>query len=97
VSVRSPRQYGARAHLPFAVVMLIVVAGIVRIVSYHWREGAALIGGALIVAAVLRLLLSDQQAGLLAVRTRPVDFFLYVGFGGLILFVAATITGGPFG
>jgi hypothetical protein len=88
---------GSRTQLPFAVVMLIVTAGIVRIVMYHWRQGTVLIGVALVIAAVLRILLSDQRAGLLAVRTRKVDFLLYGGFGGMILFVALTITGGPFG
>jgi hypothetical protein len=83
--------------VPFAVVMLIVLIGIVRIVMYHWRQGTVLIGVALVVAAVIRILLSDQRAGLLAVRTRKVDFLLYGGFGGMILFIALTITGGPFG
>jgi hypothetical protein len=88
---------GSRAQVPFAVVMLIVLLGIVRIVMYHWREGTVLIGVALVVAGVIRILLSDQRAGLLAVRTRKVDFMLYGGFGGMILFIALTITGGPFG
>jgi hypothetical protein len=88
---------GSRAQVPFAVVMLIVTIGIVRIVMYHWRQGTVLIGVALVVAAVIRILLSDQRAGLLAVRTRKVDFLLYGGFGGMILFIALTITGGPFG
>ncbi len=88
---------GSRAQLPFAAVMLIVVLGLVRIVMYHWRQGTVLIGVALLVAAVLRIVLSDQRAGLLAVRTRKVDFLLYGGFGGMIMFVALTITGGPFG
>ncbi|MEV4317472.1 DUF3017 domain-containing protein [Actinocrispum sp. NPDC049592] len=77
--------------------MLIVVLGLVRIVMYHWRQGTVLIGVALLVAAILRIMLSDQRAGLLAVRTRKVDFLLYGGFGGMIMFVALTITGGPFG
>jgi hypothetical protein len=88
---------GSRAPVPFAVVMLIVTIGIVRIVMYHWRQGTVLIGVALLVAAVIRILLSDQRAGLLAVRSRKVDFLLYGGFGGMILFIALTITGGPFG
>jgi hypothetical protein len=92
---RTPPNAGAKAQLPFAAVMLIVVTGIVRITMYHWREGTALIGVALLIAAVLRMLLPDQRAGLLAVRSRKVDVLLYGGFSAMILYVALTITGGP--
>ncbi|PXY17324.1 hypothetical protein BAY59_37525 [Prauserella coralliicola] len=85
------------AHLPFAVVMLLVVVAALRIGMYHWRQGAALIGGALLVAAVLRAALSDEQAGLLQIRGRAVDVLSYAGLGLLILFIALTITGGPLG
>nr|WP_253866440.1 DUF3017 domain-containing protein [Prauserella halophila] len=84
-------------HVPLAVVLLLVVAGGVRIGMYHWRQGTALIGGALLVAAVLRVVLSDAQAGLLTIRSRVVDVLCYVGLGGFIVFDALTITGGPFG
>lgn len=80
------------AHVPFAVVLLLVAIGGLRIGMYHWRQGTALIGGALLVAAVLRALLSDEQSGLLVIRGRPVDVLSYAGLGVLILFVALTIT-----
>jgi Protein of unknown function (DUF3017) len=86
---------GSRTQLPFAVVMLIVVIGIVRIVMYHWREGTTEIGVALLVAAVLRMILPDSKVGLLAVRTRKVDILLYSGFAAMIIFISLTITGGP--
>lgn len=85
-----------RTHLAFAVVALIAVAGIVLILYYRWRKGAALIGGALVVAALFRALLSPRRAGLLVVRGRAVDVLSYTGLGALILFVAGTIEGGPF-
>ncbi|WP_216210310.1 DUF3017 domain-containing protein [Amycolatopsis aidingensis] len=85
------------AHLPFGLVMALVVVAASRIWLYHWRQGAALIGGALLVAAVLRVVLSDEQAGLLAIRSRGVDMLSYAGLGAIILFVALTISGGPFG
>jgi hypothetical protein len=86
-----------RTHLAFALVLLVGVVGIVRIVEYHWRQGAALIGGTLVLAAVFRALLPPRRAGLLAVRGRPVDVLSYIGLGALMLFVALTIQGGPFG
>lgn len=84
-------------HVPFAVVLLLVAIAALRIAMYHWRQGAALIGGALLVAAVLRAALSDEQAGLLTIRSRPVDVLSYTALGLLILFIALTITGGPLG
>lgn len=83
------------AHLPFALVLGIVAVGFVRIAQYHWREGTMLIAGALLVAALLRAVLSDDQAGLLVIRGRGVDVLSYGGFSVMIMFVALTITKGP--
>lgn len=84
-----------RAHLPFALVMAIVAAGFVRIAQYHWREGTVLIACALLVAALLRAVLSPERAGLIVIRGRGVDILSYTAFGAMILFVALTITKGP--
>jgi uncharacterized membrane protein YvlD (DUF360 family) len=84
-------------HLPFALVIAVTVLGLVRIWEYYWRQGAVLIGGAMLIAAVLRMLLSTEQAGLLALRSRPVDVLLYGGFGVVVVGVAVTITGGLLG
>lgn len=84
-----------RAHLPFGLVMAIVAVGFVRIAQYHWREGTVLIAVALLVAALLRAVLSPEQAGLIVIRGRGVDILAYTLFGGMILFVALTITKGP--
>ncbi|MHA6801216.1 DUF3017 domain-containing protein [Bounagaea algeriensis] len=86
-----------RAHLPFALVALIVLLGFLRVALQHWREGAALVSAALLVAAVLRVLVPECRLGLLTLRTRAVDIALYGGFGLAIGYVALTIEGGPFG
>lgn len=75
--------------------MALVLVAAVRIWMYHWRDGAALIGGALVVAAVLRGALPTERVGMLAIRGRGIDVLTYGGLGLLILFVALTITGGP--
>ncbi|WP_158881054.1 DUF3017 domain-containing protein [Amycolatopsis anabasis] len=95
--MHSPRRdrHPLIAHLPFALVLALVAVAGFRIWQYHWRQGAVIVGGALLVAAVLRAVLSDAQAGLLAIRGRPVDVLSYTGLGVLILFVAFTIVGGP--
>lgn len=88
------RQHGQSpiaVHIPFAVVMLVVLVGFERILVSHWRQGSVLIGAALLVAAALRVLLRDDQAGLLAIRNRVVDVFCYSGLGLMLVYVAYTI------
>ncbi|MBB5806087.1 putative membrane protein [Saccharothrix ecbatanensis] len=86
---------GAGRHLPFALVLGVVGLGLLRIVQYHWRQGAVLIGLALLIAALLRVLVTDEQAGLIAIRSRSVDALLYSGLGFSVIVVAMTIIGGP--
>jgi Protein of unknown function (DUF3017) len=81
--------------LTFGVVLAVVALGMVRIAQYHWREGAMIIGGALLLAAGLRAVLPPERTGLLGVRRRVLDVVTYGVFGLLMLFVALTITGGP--
>lgn len=86
-----------RTHLGFAMVLLVAAVGIVRITQYHWRQGAVLLGAALVLAALFRAILPTRRAGLIAVRGRPIDVLSYAGLGGLMVVVAVTIHGGPFG
>lgn len=95
-TVSTNRRKPALVHLPFALVLLIVAVAALRISQYHWRQGAALIGGALLVAGLLRAVLPGEQAGLLAIRGKAVDVLSYGGLATLILFLTFTITGGPF-
>ena len=83
-------------YTPFVLVLAIAAAGIGLIFLYHWRIGSGLIGGSLLVAAGLRALLPEKQLSLIALRSKFTDILLYGGFGVLIVFVAATIIGGPF-
>ncbi len=85
------------AQLPFAVVLLVVAVAALRIFQYHWREGAALIGAALLLAAVLRAVLPPARAGLLAIRGRLVDVVTFTSLAAAVLYVALTIVGGPLG
>ncbi|MGH3433092.1 MAG: DUF3017 domain-containing protein [Thermocrispum sp.] len=75
--------------------MAIVAVGFVRIAQYHWREGTVLVAVALLVAALLRAVLTPEQAGLIVIRGRGVDVLAYTALGAMILFVALTITKGP--
>jgi len=95
VTTPQRRQHPVLAHLPFGMVLAVVVLGLVRIILYHWREGTVLIGIALIMAAALRTLLREEQAGLIAIRGRGVDVLTYATFGFCVLAVSLTIEGGP--
>ncbi len=75
--------------------MLVVAVAALRIGQYHWRQGAVLIGGALLLAGLLRAALPEAKAGLLAIRGKPVDVLTYGALSVLIMFIAFTITGGP--
>ena len=79
-------------HAPLALVLLIAVVGMSRVLTQHWREGAVLLGGAMIVAAVLRAVLPTERVGLLAVRSRPVDVLCYAAFGLVMSIIAVQIT-----
>jgi hypothetical protein len=91
------RRHPVLSHLPFAMVLAVVAFGLLRIVLYHWRQGTVLIGVALFLAAALRALLRDDQAGLIMIRGRGVDVLTYSAFGACMIFVAMTIEGGPLG
>lgn len=86
---------GRAEYLPLLLVLLVVAAGVVRIVMYHWREGTVLIGVALLLAAALRVLLPADRAGLIAVRGRAVDVLSYGALGVIVMAVSLTIVGGP--
>jgi hypothetical protein len=84
-----------RAYLPLLLVLAIAAVGWLRIVQYYWREGTVLLGGALLVAALLRAFLPNDRIGMVAIRTRGMDVLLYGGLSVAILAVALTIQSGP--
>jgi hypothetical protein len=87
-----------RARMPTSVPTLLVaaigVAGMALVLTQHWRRGAVLLGGALLVAAILRVVLPVDRVGLLAIRSRVIDVLCYSGFGVVIVVLAVTITRG---
>jgi hypothetical protein len=87
-----PRARRWLGHLPYLVVMGVVVIGFVLITLYRWRMGSGAIAGALLLAAVLRAVLPPERCGLLVIRTRLTDIATYGGLGLLITYVARTIT-----
>ena len=60
------------------VVSLLIVAG------DHFRRGSVLYAGFVGLAFILRLVLSDQEAGWLAVRSRRVDLLVLGSLAGAL-------------
>jgi len=94
----TPTEGGPRAwlrtHGALLLVLLVAMSGMVQVLTEHWRQGSALLGGSLLVAAVLRGVLPPPRAGLLAIRGRIVDVVCYTAFGIAVLLLALTITRG---
>jgi hypothetical protein len=80
-----------RGQWPIALVGLIFVAGFLLAGANFWRRGALLIGVGSAVAAVLRLVLSEHRAGLLAVRSKGIDFATTMLVAASMIYIAATI------
>ena len=82
-----PRAQPILAQWPLIVVLLIVVVSFVLVAADEFRIGSVVLAAGVITAFVLRVVLPDARAGLLAVRSRGVDL-LVLGLlgGGLLVF-----------
>jgi len=78
---------------PFGLVLLIELAGIcsVAIAPQHWLRAVGVLSIGMLVAGLLRLLLSDEQAGLLRVRRRSFDVACYWALGMMAIIVALAL------
>ena len=89
---RHPSTIGGAFYLG---IMAAAAVGMVIVVLGSWRTGVSWIGGSLLVAAFLRLVLPRRDAGMLAARHRFFDVLLMATMGGLLLFLARTIPDQP--
>jgi hypothetical protein len=76
---------------PIWLVGLIFIAAFSLVIAGYWRRGALVMAIGVGVAAALRLTLSDERAGLLAVRSRAIDFVTTASVSAAMLYVAWTI------
>ena len=81
------------AWAPYLIVLAGVAAGVFVIWqgSQYASRGAGLVGGALLVAAAVRLALPPRYAGLLASRGKAWDVTAYAVLGAAVLVVAASL------
>jgi hypothetical protein len=87
----SPAKVAAKAQWPILLVGLIFAAAFVLVGANFWRRGSLLIGVGVGVAAALRLVLPDERAGLLVVRSKSVDFLTSATVTAAMVYIAATI------
>ncbi len=79
----------------YLMVLLATAVGITVVSAYDWRLGVRVISGGLAGAALLRLLLPQRDAGMLAVRHRLIDVLLLAGVGAALFFLAGSIPDQP--
>src|SRR3954464_1072015 len=65
----------------YLVVLGVSAVGLAVVSQGDWRLGVRWIAGALLFAAVVRLVIPAPQAGMLAVRRRSVDVVILVAIG----------------
>jgi hypothetical protein len=77
--------------LPLLAVLAVVTAGLVLGVLSRWRVGAVVLGGAVLLAGLLRLVLPARRAGLLVVRTRRLDVAVLLVLGVGLVALATSV------
>ena len=92
ITPRKPRTVGGALYL---VMLAATAAALVLIALDRWRTGLALLGGALLVGAVARLVLPQHQAGMMGIRRKLVDVTTLLALGGAVTVLAFLIPGRP--
>ena len=80
-----------RPQWPIVTVMLIFVVAFSLAAANFWRRGSLLIGIGVGLAAVLRLALTEDRAGLLVVRSKGIDFTTMASVAAAMVYIAWTI------
>ncbi|WP_426246983.1 DUF3017 domain-containing protein [Nocardioides sp. LHG3406-4] len=90
------RRYPSTIGGAFYLVVLVVAAvAIGVVVGGSWRTGIRWLGGALVFAAVVRVVLKSRDAGMLAVRSKWIDAVMLSGVGAALIFLAGSIPDQP--
>ena len=83
-NVRPLRARGWWRQWPILVVLAGVVIALALVASDYFRRGSVVLAGSVLLAAFLRLLLPEREAGLLVVRSRRVDVAVLGVLGALL-------------
>ena len=92
----APRRYPSTIGGAFYLSIL-AVAGTALFITYRhdWRLGIQILGGSCLAAALIRLVLANRDAGMLAVRNRFIDVTLLTGAAVALIVLATTIPDMP--
>lgn len=77
------------------MLLLVTLVGVALTVLEDWRLGVRVIAGSLLAIALLRLVLPEREAGMLAVRSRGTDVGIVAAMGTALLVLAASIPDQP--
>ncbi|MDA3022985.1 MAG: DUF3017 domain-containing protein [Actinomycetota bacterium] len=72
---------------PISVVLLGVAVALILVATDHFRRGSVVLAASVVFATFLRLLLTDDEAGWLVVRSKRIDVLVLGALGlGLAIF-----------
>jgi hypothetical protein len=91
VTVRETARTVVGSQWPIVVVGLIFAAAFGLVVFDYCRRGSLLLGIGVGVAAAVRLVLSENRAGLLVVRGRMTDVTTMALVSAAVIYIASTI------
>ena len=80
-----------RGQWPIFTVAAIGLLALILVAAGFWRRGALLIGIGVGVGAALRLLLTDERAGLLVVRSKAIDVSMMSAVCAAVVYISFTI------
>jgi hypothetical protein len=90
----TPREFARKVFAgqwPILTVGVFLLAAFGLVIAGYWRRGALVIAIGVGVAAVMRMVLSEDRAGLLVVRSRGIDFCTTAIVSAALAYIALTI------
>ncbi|HEY5882641.1 MAG TPA: DUF3017 domain-containing protein [Nakamurella sp.] len=67
--------------IPITIVLAVVAFGLLLIAFAYWRRGTTALAFAMLLAGLLRAVLSERVIGVLAVRGKGFDLTFYIVVG----------------
>ena len=89
---RKPRTRGGAVYL---TVLLLAGGGLALVVADLWRAGTTVLGVAFLVATTGRVLLPDEDAGMLKLRRKAIDVPTLLVIGVALVVLAAVVPEQP--
>jgi hypothetical protein len=83
------RKVSWRLALPAILVGALLIASVLLVSGAHFRRGSACLAGALALTGAMRAVLTTEQLGPLAVRSKTFDVLFCMGLALLIVYLAA--------